>query len=127
MRNDSEGNPPVNHQAIQKKSLQFAVRVVKLSNYLKKEKKEYELSKQILRSGTSIGANVAEAEAAISRKDFLAKIYIAFKECVETLYWLSLLKETEYLTEEMYLSMYADCEELRKLLSSITKTMREST
>ncbi len=108
------------------KSLKYAVRIVNLSKYLREEKNEYTLSKQILRSGTSIGANIAEAEAAVSRKDFLSKNYIAFKECFETLYWLELLKETDYITSEMYQSMYQDCEELRKLLSSITKTTKES-
>ena len=82
------------------KSMRFAVRIVKLYQFLCDEKKEYTLSKQILRSGTSIGANLAEAESAISRKDFLSKLYIALKECSETLYWLELMKETEYLTEE---------------------------
>ena len=114
-------------KAIQTKSLKFAVRIVKLNRYLKEEIKEFDLSKQILRSGTSIGANVAEAEAAISRKEFLSKTYIAFKECSETLYWLKLLRETDYITESMYQSLFCDCEELRKLLSSITKSMREAT
>ena len=108
------------------KSLKFAVRIVRLSKYLREEKKEYTLSKQILKSGTSIGANIAEAEAAFSRKDFLAKAYIAFKECSETLYWLALLRETEYLDARMYESLLQDCEELRKLLSSITKTTKET-
>ena len=84
------------------KSKKFAVRIVKLYKYLCDEKKEYVLSKQVLRSGTSIGANIAESECAISEKDFLSKIYIALKECVETLYWLDLLFETEYLSETEY-------------------------
>lgn len=113
-------------QAVKQKSLQFAVRIVKLSKYLREEKNDYVLSKQVLRSGTSIGANVAEAEAAFSRKDFLSKLYVAFKECSETLYWLELLKETEYITAEMFQSINQDCEELRKLLSSITKTTKDS-
>ena len=111
---------------VKAKSLRFAVRIVRLYQYLCEEKKEYVLSKQILRSGTSIGANLAEAETAISRKDFLSKIYIALKECSETLYWLELLKETDYLTEEQYRSMYADCEELRKMMSSSTKTINST-
>ena len=85
--------------------------------------KEYVLSKQLLRCGTSIGANLAESECAISRKDFLSKIYISLKECSETLYWLELLYDTDYLQENEYRSMYADCEELRKMLSSSTKTI----
>ena len=108
------------------KSRAFAVRMVRLYQYLCEEKKEYVLSKQILRSGTSIGANLAEAETAISRRDFLAKLYIALKECAETLYWLDLLKETDYLTQEQYGSLYRDGEELRKTLSSSTKTLNES-
>ena len=111
---------------VKAKSLRFAVRIVRLYQYLCEEKKEYVLSKQILRSGTSIGANLAEAETAISRKAFLSKIYIALKECSETLYWLELLKETDYLTEEQYRSMYAECEELRKMMSSSTKTINST-
>ena len=78
-----------------------------------------------MRSGTSIGANIAESSCAFSQKDFLAKMYVAFKECSETLYWLDLLYETEYLTPSQYDSIHADCMELRKMLSSITKTLRE--
>lgn len=108
------------------KSKRFAVRIVKLYQYLCDEKREYVLSKQLLRSGTSIGANLAEAECAISRKDFLAKIYIALKECAETKYWLELLHETAYLSPEEFQSIYADCEELRKMLSSTTKTINST-
>ena len=107
------------------KSKRFAIRTVKLYKYLCEEKKEYVLSKQLLRSGTSIGANIAESECAISKKDFLAKLYIAFKEASETLYWLDLLFETEYLTELEYRSVRADCEEIRKMLSAATKTLSE--
>ena len=110
---------------IKSKSLAFAKRIVKLYKYLCDEKKEYVLSKQLLRSGTSIGANVQEAECGISKKDFLAKMYIAFKECVETEYWLELLKD-EYLSLSKYESIKNDCEELRKILSSITKTTKEN-
>ena len=105
------------------KSKKFAVRIVNLVKYLKNEKQEFELSKQILRSGTSIGANIAESECAISRKDFLSKIYIALKECSETIYWLDLLYETDYITKKEYVSLTSDCEELRKMLSSTTKTI----
>ena len=87
------------------------------------KKKEFVLSKQILRSGTSIGANLAEAECAISKKDFLSKIYIALKECSETLYWLELLTETDYLSEQEFKSLNADCDELRRMLSATTKTI----
>ena len=109
-----------------KKSKAFAVRIVRLYRYLCDEKKEYVLSKQLLRSGTSIGANLAEAECAISRKDFLSKVYIALKECMETEYWLELLHETDYLTEQEYQSINSDCEELRKMLSSTTKTLNST-
>jgi four helix bundle protein len=109
-----------------KKSKAFAVRIVRLYRYLCDEKGEYVLSKQLLRSGTSIGANLAEAECAISRKDFLSKVYIALKECVETKYWLELLHETDYLTEQEYQSINTDCEELRKMLSSTTKTLNST-
>ena len=113
------------HDTARAKSLRFAVRIVRLYQYLCEEKKEYVLSKQILRSGTSIGANLAEAETAISKNDFQSKIYISLKECAETLYWLDLLKETDYLTEPMYQSLYSDCAELKRMLSSTTKTIRE--
>ncbi len=112
--------------ALKVKSKAFAVRIVKLYRYLCEEKKEYTLSKQLLRSGTSIGANLAEAECAISRKDFFAKAYIALKECAETKYWLELLLETDYLSMREFQSLYSDCEELRKMLSSTTKTMKDT-
>ena len=108
------------------KSKKFAIRVVKLYNYLCDEKKEFVLSKQLLRSGTSIGANIAEANSAFSKKDFLAKMYIAFKECSESKYWLELLYETDYLTQSQFDSINADCTEIQKLLSSITKTLKDN-
>ena len=92
------------------KSRKFAVRIVRLYQFLCNERKEFVLSKQLLRSGTGIGANLAEAECAISKKDFLSKIYIALKECSETLYWLDLLKDTSFLMEEMHASIYRDGE-----------------
>ena len=107
------------------KSKKFAVRIVKLYRHLTEEKKEFVLSKQVLRSGTSIGANLAESECAITNNDFLSKIYIALKECNETLYWLELLKETDFLTDEQFKSIYDDCEELKKLLMSTTKTLKQ--
>ena len=109
---------------IAEKSKQFALRIIGLYKYLESEKKEFVLSKQVLRSGTSIGANIAEAKCAISRKDFLAKMYIAFKECTETSYWLELLYCSEYINSIQYESIQADCSELLRLLSSITKTVR---
>ena len=108
------------------KSKRFAVRVVKLYRFLRENKGEYVMSKQLLRCGTSIGANLAEAECAISKKDFLAKVYIALKECAETKYWLELLYETQYLTNEEYKSIAGDCEELRRMLSATTRTMNST-
>ncbi len=107
------------------KSKKFALRIIKAYKFLCDEKKEFVLSKQLLRSSTSIGANISEAECAISKKDFLAKMYIAFKECNETKYWLELLYLSEYFTKEEYDSLNNDAEELYKLLSSITKTVKE--
>ena len=108
----------------EEKSKSFAIRIVRLYQYLKDEKNEYVLSKQLLRSGTSVGANLSEARCAISRNYFIAKQYIALKEISETLYWLELLFKTDYLTKEQYNSIYQDAEELRKLLSSSTKTLQ---
>ena len=108
------------------KSIDFGARIVKLYRYLSGTKKENILSKQILRSGTSIGANINEAQYAITKKDFLNKMYIAFKECAETQYWIQLLYRTDYLSDAQYKSIIMDCEELNSLLSSITKSTRES-
>ena len=113
-------------KTVKYKSKRFAVRIVNLYKYLCDEKKEFVLSKQILRSGTSIGANIAEGECAISKKDFLSKIYIALKECSETIYWLDLLYETDYLSKSEYDSIISDCEEIRKMLSSSTKTINST-
>ena len=108
------------------KSKSFAIRIVKLYKYLCSEMHEFVLSKQLLRSGTSIGANISEALCGISKKDFLAKMYIAFKECVESQYWLEILHESEFITSKEFESINIDCEELRKMLSSITKTTAAS-
>lgn len=106
------------------KSRDFAIRIVRVYNYLRNEKNEFVMSKQLLRSGTSIGANIAEAECAISKKDFLSKMYISFKECAETRYWLELLHETDYLTQNEYESINNDCAELMRILSKITQTTK---
>lgn len=106
------------------KAMAFAVRIVNLYKWLCDEKREYVLSKQLLRSGTSIGANIAESKSAISQADFVSKIYIASKECRETQYWIELLYRTDYLNEKQYLSIKEDSEEIGKFLSSITKTMK---
>ena len=107
------------------KSYQFALKIIELYKYLSYEKKEYVLSKQILKSGTSIGANVEESQAAISKKDFISKISIASKEARETHYWLRLLKDSNYLTPEYYL-LLNECEELKRILISIIKTSQEN-
>ena len=103
------------------KSFDFAVRIVNLYKYLTTEKKEYVLSKQLLRSGTSIGANVSEAQRGQSKPDFLSKMSIALKEANESYYWLRLLHKTDYLTIEQFNSIETDCVELIKLLTSICK------
>lgn len=108
-----------------KKSYAFAIRVVKSYQYLCGEKREFILSKQLLRSGTSIGTNVAEANGAISKADFSAKLYISYKECLETKYWLSLLKDTNYIDQKEYQSMYHDADELAKILYTILSKTRQ--
>jgi four helix bundle protein len=100
--------------AVYEKAYQFAIRIVKAFQYLREEKKEYILSKQLLRCGTSIGANIAEANGGISDNDFSAKMSIAYKECLETKYWLSLLKDTGFIDEKTYTSIYEDADESRK-------------
>ncbi len=110
---------------VETKSKNFAIRIVRVYSYLRNEKGEFVMSKQLLRSGTSIEANIAEAECSISKKEFLAKMYIAFKECAETQYWLDLLHETDYLTQNEYESINNDCVELMRILSKITQTTRK--
>ncbi len=108
------------------KSFAFAVRVVHMARYLQYEKREFVLSRQVLRAGTSIGANIEEASAGESRKDFRSKMSIASKEARETLYWLRLLRATDYLESRMADSMIQDCDELVALLTSIVKTTTET-
>ena len=110
---------------IEIKSFDFAVRIVNLYKYLTAIKKEYVLSKQLLRSGTSVGANVAEAEQAQSRPDFVSKMNIALKETSETKYWIKLLKATDFLSEKESSSLLSDCVELEKLLVSIIKSSKQ--
>ena len=109
---------------IKVKSKKLAVRIVRLYQYISEEKREYVISKQLLRSGTSIGANVHEALQGQSKADFTAKMSIALKEASETEYWLELLSETEYLSEGEYESIRKDCGEVAKMLISIVKTSR---
>jgi four helix bundle protein len=109
---------------IQEKSYQFAIRIVKLYKYLCDEKKEFVLSKQLLRSGTSISANIEEAIGGQSEKDFFAKLTIAYKEARETHYWIRLLTDTDYLTKEQSENILSDAEELLRIIGSIQKTMK---
>jgi|WetSurMetagenome_2_1015567.scaffolds.fasta_scaffold201220_1 four helix bundle protein len=109
---------------IKDKSFKFAIRIVNLYKYLSKEKQEYILSKQILKSGTSIGANIVEAHEGISTADFSNKISIAYKESKETKYWLYLLYETDFLDRKIFNSLLKDCEEINKILFTILKKTR---
>lgn len=109
---------------IQEKSFAFAVRIVNLCKLLRTERQEYTLSKQLLRSGTSIGANVTEAQQAQSRPDFLSKLNIALKEASETGYWLRLLEATDYLTKAEFESINSDCDELVKILVSSVRSIK---
>ncbi len=108
------------------KSYQFSIRIVNLHKYLINEKNEFVLSKQILRSGTAVGALVSEAKFAQSTADFINKFSIALKEANETSYWLKLLKDTEFIDEKMFNSLYEDSEELIKILVTIIKTSKRS-
>ena len=119
MKQDAE-NPVV------VKSFNFALRCVKLYKYLSTTRKEYVLSKQLLRSGTSVGANVKEAIRGQSKADFHAKMCIALKEISESEYWLELLYQSEYITASEFTSLHSDCKELLKMLTSITKTTRNN-
>jgi len=115
----------VGKSILKEKSYVFAVRVVKLSQFLREERKEFVLSKQILRSGTAIGALVREAEFGQSKADFRSKMSIALKEANETDYWLNLLKDTNYLNEKMFQSFSNDCLELIKILVATVKTTKQ--
>jgi hypothetical protein len=111
---------------VQIKSYAFAVRIVNVFKYLSEEKKEYVLSKQLLRCGTSIGANIEEAIGGQTEKDFFAKLTISYKEARETHYWIRLLKDTSYLSNEEAQSLLIDIEELLRIIGSIQKTLRNS-
>ena len=111
---------------IMRKSLAFSVRIVNLSKYLTSNKSEYVISKQICKSGTSIGANIAEAQRAQSTADFVSKMKIALKEASETQYWLQLLLETNYLTEKEFSSIHGDLIEILKILTAICKNYPQS-
>ena len=111
---------------IKDKSLDFAIRIVRLYKHISETNHEYVLSKQLLKSGTSVGANVREAIGRQSKEDFIAKMHIALKEVYETEYWLELLYNTDYLTEKEFKSIFTDCRELTNILASILKTMKET-
>jgi four helix bundle protein len=111
---------------LREKSFSFALCIVKLSKYLQEQHKEYILSKQVLRSGTAVGALIREAQYAQSKADFLHKLTIALKEANETEYWLLLLKESNYLDEKIFESIYPKIDELLKLLISSTKTIKKN-
>jgi four helix bundle protein len=113
-----------NNNIIQQKSFAFAIRIVNLYKFLTTEKKEYVLSKQLLRSGTSVGANIEESIGGQSEKDFISKISIAYKEARESMYWLKLLKATDYLSQEQADSLLKDAEELCKIIGKIQITIK---
>lgn len=108
------------------KALDFSVRIVNLYKYLRDEKGETVMSKQVLRSGTSIGANISEALGAESKEDFVHKVHISFKEGNETKYWLLLLYRTGYLNEKEYNSLAKDCQELRRLMGATIRTAKKN-
>ena len=107
---------------VKSKSFEFAKRIVKLYNYLCDNKKEFVMSKQLLRCGTSVGANIYEAERGVSKKDFANKMSIAQKESNESMYWIELLYATGYLQEKEYMSLKKECDEISRLLAAIVKT-----
>ena len=110
---------------IQRKSKAFALRIIKLYKYLNEQKHEHILSRQLLRCGTSIGANAKESMYAQSKADFTAKLFIAQKECAETEYWLELLYGSEYINKSEFDSIYEDCQELMNMIVASTKTLQE--
>ena len=111
---------------VEEKSFEFSVRIVNLYKYLTTARQEYVMSKQLLRSGTIIGANVCEAQQAQSPMDFLSKMSIALKEAYESDYWLRLLQKTEYLNKDEYNSIISDCRAITKLLVTIVKSTKEN-
>lgn len=110
---------------IQEKSRAFAIKIIDCYKYLNEERHEYVMSRQLLRCGTSIGANTRESKNAQSRSDFLSKLSIALKEADETNYWLDLLHASNYINDKLYDSLEKDCTEIIKILTSITKTLKE--
>ncbi len=121
-----EGTATKKESVLRAKSYAFAVRIVRLSQFLVHKHKEYVLSKQILRSGTAVGALVREAEYGISKADFRNKMSIALKEANETEYWLSMLRDTDYINEKMFRSLSVDCVEIIKILIATVKTTQKA-
>ncbi|WP_018612852.1 four helix bundle protein [Segetibacter koreensis] len=116
----------IKENALKCKSYEFAIRIVKLSQYLQTEQKEFVLSKQILRSGTAVGALIREAEYGQSKTDFIHKLTISLKEANETEYWISILKDTGYIDYKLYDNPVNDCKELLRLLITSIKTAKQN-
>ena len=114
------------NNVVMDKSFEFAVKIVKLVKFIQDQKKEYMLTKQLIKSGTGIGANIREGNTAESKADFIHKLSIAQKECSETIYWLELMKETEYIAEVQFSSVQSDAVELIKLLTTILKSTKSN-
>ena len=114
------------NKTAEEKSFQFAIRIVNLYKYMTNRKKEFVLSKQLLRCGTSIGANIAEAQQGQSRADFISKLSIALKEAYEADYWIRLLQATDFLSDSAFSSLINDCRELEKMLTAIIKSTKSN-
>ena len=121
-----EGATPNRESPLRSKSYNFGIRIVRLSQFMVREHHEYVLSKQILRSGTAIGALIREAEYGISKPDFRNKMSIALKEANETEYWLSMLRDTDYINDKLFESLSTDCVELIKMLIATVKTTQKN-
>ena len=124
LKEKNNGKGKLEKNPLKDKSYQFAIRIVKLSQYLQRDKKEFVLSKQVLRSGTAVGALIREAEFGQSKADFSNKMSISLKEANETEYWLSLLKDTDLINEHQFVSLHSDCKELIAMLVSTVKTSK---
>ena len=120
-----EGATPNRESPLRSKSYNFGVRIVRLSQFMVNEHREFVLSKQVLRSGTAIGALIREAEYGISKPDFRNKMAIALKEANETEYWLSMLRDTDYINDKLFESLSSDCVELIKMLIATVKTTQK--
>ncbi len=121
---DSNSEDIIMDNNLYQKAYRFAIRIIETNQYLCKEKREYDLSRQLLKSGTSIGANIAEAIGGISKADFSSKISISYKESLETKFWISLLKDTGYISFELFESLYEEADELSKIMYTILKKTR---